>query len=174
MDPLRQRRTQPEQLTGKGETKRVNETYFEQLLQWLARCPALAGIDLRVDDLPPAAGTGALFPKGVEQTDRWQNLLGQVTARQKMQLVLRLNLPFVPGDAELTAQTARRLLELQTWVAEQSAVGLAPQLGNADPAQETLTAGAARLEQANDEGSAVYTVTLTAHYTMKWSDTFED
>lgn len=152
----------------------MNETYFEQLLQWLARCPALAGIALHVDDLPPAAGTGALFPKGVEQTDRWQNLLGQVTARQKMQLVLRLNLPFVPGDAELTAQTARRLLELQAWVAEQSAAGLAPQLGNADPAQETLTAGAARLEQANDEGSAVYTVTLTAHYTMKWSDTFED
>jgi len=30
------------------------------------------------------------------------------------------------------------------------------------------------LELANDEGSAVYTVTLTAHYTMKWSDTFED
>ena len=68
----------------------MNETYFEQLLQWLARCPALTGIDLRVDDLPPAAGTGALFPKGVEQTDRWQNLLGQVTTRQKMQLVLRL------------------------------------------------------------------------------------
>ena len=144
----------------------MNETYFEQLLQWLARCPALTGIDLRVDDLPPAAGTGALFPKGVEQTDRWQNLLGQVTARQKMQLVLRLNLPFVPGDANLSAQTARRLLELQAWVAEQSAA--------ADPMQETLTAGAARLEQANDEGSAVYTVTLTAHYTMKWSDTFED
>lgn len=174
MDPIRQRRAQPEQLTGKGEIKRVNETYFEQLLQWLARCPALTGIALRVDDLPPAAGTGALFPKGVEQTDRWQNLLGQVTARQKMQLVLRLNLPFVPGDTELTAQTARRLLELQAWVAEQSAAGLAPQLGNADPMQETLTAGAARLEQANDEGSAVYTVTLTAHYTMKWSDTFED
>ena len=57
---------------------------------------------------------------------------------------------------------------------EQSAAGFAPQLGNADPVQETLTAGAARLEQANDEGSAVYTVTLTAHYTMKWSDTFED
>ena len=95
----------------------MNETYFEQLLQWLARCPALTGIDLRVDDLPPAAGTGALFPKGVEQTDRWQNLLGQVTARQKMQLVLRLNLPFVPGDANLSAQTARRLLELQAWVA---------------------------------------------------------
>lgn len=56
----------------------------------------------------------------------------------------------------------------------QSAAGFAPQLGNADPVQETLTAGAARLEQANDEGSAVYTVTLTAHYTMKWSDTFED
>jgi len=90
------------------------------------------------------------------------------------QLVLRLNLPFVPGDANLSAKTARRLLELQAWVAEQSAAGFAPQLGNADPVQETLTAGAARLEQANDEGSAVYTVTLTAHYTMKWSDTFED
>lgn len=152
----------------------MNENYFEQLLQWLDRCPALAGVALRVDDLPPAAGTGALFPKGVEQTDRWQNLLGQVTARHKMQLVLRLNLPFVPGDADLTARTARRLLELQAWVAEQSAAGFAPRLGNADPAQETLTAGAAQLEQANDEGCAVYAVTLTAHYMMKWSDTFED
>ena len=84
----------------------MNENYFEQLLQWLARCPALAGVALRVDDLPPAAGTGALFPKGVEQTDRWQNLLGQVTARHKMQLVLRLNLPFMPGDAEPPRQRA--------------------------------------------------------------------
>lgn len=57
--------------------------------------------------------------------------------------MLRLNLPFVPGDANLSAQTARRLLELQAWVAEQSAAGFAPQLGNADPVQETLTAGAA-------------------------------
>ena len=81
----------------------------------------------------------------MEQTDRWQNLLGQVTARQKLQLVLRLNLPFVPGDANLSAQTARRLLELQAWVAEQSAAGFAPQLGNSDTVQETLTAGAARL-----------------------------
>ena len=78
------------------------------MLQWLARCPALTGIALRVDDLPPAAGTGALFPKGVEQTDRWQNLLGQVTARQKMQLVLRLNLPFVPGDANLNCRPGWR------------------------------------------------------------------
>lgn len=63
MDPIRQRRAQPEQLTGKGETKRVNETYFEQLLQWLARCPALAGIALRVDDLPPARAPGRSSPK---------------------------------------------------------------------------------------------------------------
>ena len=63
----------------------MNETYFEQLLQWLARCPALTGIDLRVDDLPPAAGTGALFPKGVEQTDRWQNLLGQAVTELNFQ-----------------------------------------------------------------------------------------
>ena len=109
----------------------MNETYFEQLLQWLARCPALTGIDLRVWTTCPRRGhRGASSPKGVEQTDRWQNLLGQVTARQKMQLVLRLNLPFVPGDTELTAQTARRLLELQAWVAEQSAAGFAPQFGN--------------------------------------------
>ena len=77
-------------------------------------------------------------------------------------------------DPDFAEAEARRLLELQAWVAEQSAAGFAPQLGNADPVQETLTAGDARLEQANDEGSAVYTVTLTAHYTMKWSDTFED
>lgn len=152
----------------------MNETYFEQLLQWLARCPALTGIDLRVDDLPPAAGTRGALPQRGGADRPLAEPAGAGDGRQKMQLVLRLNLPFVPGDANLSAQTARRLLELQAWVAEQSAAGFAPQLGNADPVQETLTAGAARLEQANDEGSAVYTVTLTAHYTMKWSDTFED
>lgn len=61
----------------------MNETYFEQLLQWLARCPALAGIALRVDDLPPAAGTGALFPKGVEQTDPLAEPAGAGDGRQK-------------------------------------------------------------------------------------------
>lgn len=166
MDTFRQRCPQPEQLKGMC----VNQNFFEELVQWLSGCPALAGLTLQVDHLPPAAGSGALFPKGVEQTDRRQNLLGQVTARHKMQLVLRLNLPFVPGDADLSAKNARRLLELQAWVAEQCAAGRAPHLGNADTEQETLTAGKAQMEQANDEGSAVYSVTLTAHYTMKWRD----
>lgn len=103
------------------------------------RCPALTGINLRVDDLPPAAGTGALFPKGVEQTDRWQNLLGQVTARPKNAAGAAPEPALCAGDANLSAQTARRLLELQAWVAEQSAAGFAPRLGNADPVQETLS-----------------------------------
>ena len=42
----------------------MNETYFEQLLQWLARCPALTGIDLRVDDLPRPAGDRGALPQG--------------------------------------------------------------------------------------------------------------
>ena len=42
----------------------MNETYFEQLLQWLARCPALTGIDLRVDDLPRRRAPGRSSPKG--------------------------------------------------------------------------------------------------------------
>lgn len=92
-----------------------------------------------------------------------------------MQLVLRLNLPFVPGDANL--ECTDRPPPVGT-----AGLGGGAERGRLCPAasatltpyRRPLTAGAARLEQANDEGGAVYTVTLTAHYTMKWSDTFED
>ena len=53
----------------------MNETYFEQLLQWLARCPALTGIDLRVDDLPPAV---ALRKESVDRNNAVNKVLDKV------------------------------------------------------------------------------------------------
>ena len=55
-------------------------------MQWLARCPALTGIDLRVDDLPPAAGTGALFPKAVSYThlQGWSTTLPRLGSRVRI------------------------------------------------------------------------------------------
>jgi len=148
----------------------MDENFFDTLLTWLGACPALSGVTLQVDYLPPAAGCGALFPRGIQQRERRQNVLGETVSRLRMELALRLNLAFIPGDGALAAQTAQRLLALQNWASEQSAAGLAPKFGNTETDRETLRAGAAQLEGASDEGSAVYTVTFTADYTMKWSD----
>lgn len=144
---------------------------FERLLDWLASCPALAGVPLQMDYLPPQGGCGALFPQGVVQTEQRQNLLGDTVSRLRMELTLRLKLPYVPGDAALSARNAALLVQVQNWTAQQSAAGLAPTFGNIDPACEVLRAGAARMETADDEGSALYTMTLTAEYTVRWRET---
>lgn len=148
----------------------MDENFFDTLLTWLETCPALDGVPLQIDYLPPAGGCGALYPRGVRQREHWQNVLGETVSRLRMELVLRLNLPFVPGDAALAAKTAQLLLDLQNWAAAQSAAGLAPKFGNTDTDSEALRAGEAQLERASDEGCAVYAVTITADYTMKWSD----
>ena len=141
-----------------------NETMTEALAAWLRTAPALA--DLRalwVDDLPAAPCCAGLFPAGSGVTARRENLLGQRFARCRARWTLRLVLPH--GTAGAPAN-ARRLEALADWTAAQSAAGLAPRFGNADPAAETLTA-AGGLEKTGDEGTATYAVTLTAEYTRQ-------
>lgn len=149
----------------------MNDAILPALRGWLATAPALDGAPpLFVDDTETAVPRTGLFPQGVAVRGRRANVLGEVTVRYRASFVLRLALPYLHGDDALNTQNAQRLLDLQRWVAQQSAARTAPVFGD-DPLTETLTATAGRLEnrpQLGSEGLALYTVTLTADYDGRW------
>lgn len=144
----------------------MTEQALERLLDWLRTAPSLADLPLGVDDLSAVGESAGAFPLGIEMLSRRENLLGQVTLRCRTRCTLRLILPLAPGDAGQGTRNAGRLLELQDWVAQQSAAGLAPTFGNIDSTAERMAASSGRLERRSDEGTAVYTVELTAEYTL--------
>ena len=148
----------------------MEHSTLQILLDWVRTCPALEGCTWAVDELAPDGGAAGAYPQGVRVLARRTNVLGEVTDRCRLTLVLRLTLPFVPGDAALAAENAARLLDFQQWAARESAARRAPVLGNADTGNEAVTAAAGQCEQLHDEGTARYRVTLTAEYTMKWRD----
>ena len=112
----------------------------------------------------------ALVAQGVRVLARRTNVLGEVTDRCRLTLVLRLTLPFVPGDAALAAENAARLLALQSWAAAESAAHRAPVFGNTDTEREVLRAEQGRIERADAGGTVVYTVRLQADYTQSFTE----
>ena len=137
---------------------------LNKLRAFLARAPALAGVEVGVGDVSPAPGTAGLWAKGVTVLRRKTNLLGGVTLCSRAEFTLRLCLPLPPGDSDTAAENAAHLLDLQAWVAAESAARRAPLLGNTDPAGEILRAEQGKMERA-DAGTAVYTLRLQAEYT---------
>lgn len=149
----------------------MTDTLLTDLTVWLAGAPALADVPgFWVDLSGPMPGTGGVFPAGVTVLESRRNLWGDVTLRCRAQFALRLVLPFSPQDPDGAAANAARLLDLQGWVAAQSAAGLAPVFGSTDVHRETLAAEQGRLESVRADGTAVYALRLTAQYTQLYEE----
>jgi len=103
-----------------------------------------------------------LFPLGLEVLERRCDLLGQVRLRCRQKFAL--DRAVCPGQEQ-----AAWLLEFQRWVAEQSALGLAPRFGD-DPAAEHIRAEKGRLKEVSAAGTAVYEVILTAEFVRKFEE----
>ncbi len=131
-------------------------TNIDKMRQWLMTFPQWEGT-LTVDALGPEPGCG-LFPGGIEELWRKQNLLGQVRVRCREHFTLRCLM------TQPTDEAASWLLNLQQWVQQQSAQGLAPTFGD-DPATEQLTAQKGHLEKSAHPTLNAYCLPLTAEYT---------
>ncbi|WP_455501605.1 hypothetical protein [Gemmiger sp.] len=133
---------------------------IQKMQAFLIRAPALRGLSLTVGEVGPLPGTAGLWTNGATVLKQTENLLGRVTQRRRTEFTLRLCLP------RTEAENAERLLDLQAWVAAESAAHRAPTFGNADTAHETLCAEQGRIERADAGGTAVYAVRLRAEYTQ--------
>ena len=135
-----------------------------KICAFLARAPAMQGLTLEIGNVGPAPGTAGLWARGVTVLARRENLLGTVTQRCRAEFTLRLCLPLT------NAENAARLLELQQWVAAESAAHRAPMFGNTDTAHEVLRAEQGRMERADAGGTAIYIMRLQAEYTLLYTE----
>ena len=132
-------------------------TELEALRAWLRTFP---GWDsrLEVDLCDSIPGCTGLFPKGLQELSRREDVLGQLTIRYRWSFTLRRS---AAGSSE---ENARWLIELQKWAAQQSRLGLAPRFGD-DPRQEQLRICEGSLVSRQQAGSIGYTALLTADFT---------
>ena len=134
----------------------MNDSILQAMIQWLKTCPIWEG-QLFVDFHDGNPGSVGLYPAGVEEIDRREDVLGNVKIRCSCAFVLR-------RTAGQRGENARWLLEFQNWVMEQDRMGLAPKFGD-EPKTERLRAFEGRLDSHNQAGSSMYTVHLTAEFT---------
>lgn len=129
---------------------------LEALTRWLQTFPQWED-SIRIDFVDARPGSTGLYPKGLKEISRREDVLGNLTVRCRYDFLLRK----LGGSGE---ENANWLVQFQNWVMEQDRQGLAPQFGD-DPKLERIRAFEGQLHSHAQVGSALYTVQLSAEFT---------
>ena len=134
---------------------------LEKMQNWLKTYPGWdPSWEIHLDCTDGNSRNPGLFSRGLEVKNRKTDLIGNVT----VYCLYRFQLLLTEPDRE---QAAKKILDFQNWVGEQSAMGLTPAFGD-DPAGETMTAEKGRLAQMRRPGTSFYQVGLTARFTKHY------
>ena len=129
---------------------------LETMKAWLQTFPKWEGV-LQFDYADAVPGNSGLYPRGITELSRREDVLGNVKTRYSCAFLLRR----AAGAGEENAQW---LLDFQNWVMEQDRLGLAPKFGD-EPKSERLRAFEGKLDSHHQAGGSMYTVQLTAEFT---------
>lgn len=133
---------------------------LEKLRQWVMSFPRWEDESLLYIDYTGAVpGNVGLYPAGLEEVSRTEDVLGNVTVLCRY----RFSLYRVSSGQEDGTINALWLMDFQNWVRDQSLRGLAPAFGD-DPAKEQIRAEKGRLKNGSQTGTGVYCVELTAEF----------
>lgn len=133
-------------------------TELTVLANWLKLFPMWDG-PVYVDYSDGMPGSISLYPLGLTEVSRRMDVAGNVRTVNRLTLTLYRLTPDNPDSEE----NARWMLQLQTWIRQQSALGLAPVLGDV-PQEEYIRAEKGRLSRIQYVGCACYAVDLTAEF----------
>lgn len=134
-------------------------TALEKMTAWLQTFPLWQEERLHVDYLDAVPGNAGLYPGGLEEISRREDVLGHVTVQNRLHFMLYR----VTSGQQDNGENSRWLLKFQAWVQEQCALGLAPHFGD-DPTQEKIRAEQGKLKSASQTGTGKYAVAITAEY----------
>lgn len=136
---------------------------LEKLKQWLLTWPRWSCGSMYVDYTDAAAENTGVYPCGMEELGRTEDLLGNVT----LQCRYRFTIYWVTSGQHDGSLHAQWLLDFQNWVQQQSVAGLAPCFGDI-PAREWVRAEKGKLQEASQTGTGVYTLMLTAEFMKQY------
>lgn len=132
--------------------------YLEKMGSWLQSCPLLDGT-LQIDHTDGKPGCCGLFPTGLKELSRREDITGGAQATLRCSFVLRR----VAANGQGQAEHAGWLLSLQEWIRRQSMAGNAPTFGDA-PSRERVWAHSGRLERVDPNGTVLYSLQLQAEF----------
>lgn len=142
----------------------MNMTALEKVRDWIATYPGYSALDgLSVDYTDAKPANGGLMPGGLTEISRKEDVLGNVTVTNQYSFTLYFIFAKSPGDDTGAEANAEWLLAFQDWVQEQSIRRTAPVFGD-DARKETIKAQNGTLLGTDEEGTACYTVQLTAQF----------
>lgn len=141
---------------------------LEKIRNWIATYP---GYDIlgsfQVDYTDQVPSNGGIFPSGLVEISRSEDIIGNVTVQNQYNFGLYYVFPKDPGDDAGAQINAAWIMDFQLWVQEQSVRRLAPTFGD-DPRTERIQAQNGVLYGADEEGTATYMVQLSVNFTKKY------
>lgn len=138
-------------------------TDLEKLRQWLLTYPNWKGT-LQVDFMEAGPGNAGLFPAGLEELRRREDVLGNPEIDCRYRFALHRK---TAGQQDGN-EDAQWLLDFQHWVQRQSATGAAPHFGDV-PSRERISAQKGMLKTVERTGICLYTVTLVADFVKTYT-----
>lgn len=138
---------------------------LERIRAWIATFPdhkKLTGFQVDYTDAVP--NNGGIFPSGLVEISREEDIIGNVAVRNQYNFGLYYVFTKAPGDDEGAVINADWVMDFQRWVQEQSVRRLAPTFGDI-PEEERIQAQNGVLYDAEEEGTATYMVQLSVNFT---------
>lgn len=139
-------------------------TDLEKIRGWIATYPDFNILErFQVDYTDQLPANGGLFPTGIVEVNRTEDILGNVTVENQYNFGLYYVLEKAPGDDAGAKINADWVMGFQKWVQEQSVRGCVPHFGNTQE-KETAKAQNGVLYEQSGEGTAVYMVQLSVQF----------
>lgn len=140
-------------------------TTLQKLRCWLATYEGFAQLeDLHIDYTDHLPDNAGVFPSGLVEIRRTEDVLGNVTVENQYNFVLYRLMARSPGDDMAATDNADSMMDFQLWVQSQSVTHKAPTFGDIDVEQETISAQNGALYETDEEGTALYVVTISAKF----------
>lgn len=143
-------------------------TALEKVRAWLK---TFSGFDIlgdfQVDYTDQIPANGGVFPSGLVEVSRTEDIFGNVSVENQYNFGLYYVFTKAPGDDDGATINADWIMDFQEWVQEQSATGAAPVFGDV-PRKERIAAQNGILYDATDEGLATYMVQLSVNFIKKY------
>lgn len=143
---------------------------LERLKTWLCTFPGAEQIgQLQVDYTSSLPGCFGVFPAGLVEMRRTEDVCGNITVENQYNFALYLVFEKSPGDDVGATINADWVMEFQRWVQQESLAHRAPTFGDVDLQRETISAQNGALYSADAEGLGMYLVRLSATFRNYYS-----
>ena len=144
------------------------QTDLDKIREWIGTYPGHDILsEFNIDWTDKIPSNGGIFPNGLTEISRTENIIGNVTVINQYNFGLYYLFTKSPEDTVASEENAEWLMDFQHWVQEQSCRHLAPVFGD-DPQTEKISAQNGTLYGTDEEGTAMYMVQLSVKFTKHY------